>query len=123
MRYKLPSPGRTNSFTSVNVIPEIGIAGRVTDASVGLYTCPVGKKAKITGSMNLDAVGADATYAIAIRRGVIYMPVGVHVGVNGISVIQSKITLQAGDTLTNIGDSGSINGTCDMDCSVQEIPV
>jgi len=71
--------------------------------------------------MNLDAVGADATYAIAVKRGATYFPVGEHVAVNGISVITGEVTLEAGDILTNIGDAGSTNGTCDMDCMVQEI--
>ena len=123
----MPSGGTTVSYSTIAVIPERGISGRVTNAHVGLYQCPTGKKAKVTGSMNLDAIGADLLYAIAVRRGgpgtIIFMPVGEHATVNNISVIQGKVTLQEGDTLTNIGDSGSTNGTCDMDCSVQEITV
>jgi len=120
---RLPSAGVTNSYSTVAVIPEFPKSGRVVVAGTGLYTCPAGKKAKVKGSMNLDAVGADATYAIAIKRGATFFPIGVHVAVNGISVIATEITMEAGDILTNIGDAGSTNGTCDMDCSIQEIPV
>jgi len=119
----MPSAGLTNSYSSVAVIPEIPKTVRVVNADVGLYICPAGKKAKVTGSMNLDAVGADATYAIAVKRGAVFFPVGVHVAVNGISVIAGVVTLDAGDILTNIGDAGSTNGTCDMDCTIQEITV
>jgi len=119
----LPSAGTTNSYSTVAVIPEFPKSGRVVAAATGLYTCPAGKKAKVKGSMNLDAVGADATYAIAVLRSGTYFPVGAHVAVNGISVIAGEVTLEAGDILTNIGDAGSTNGTCDMDCSIQEITV
>ena len=123
----MPSAGTTVSYSTIAVIPERGISGRVTNAYVGLYTCPDGKKAKVTGTLNLDAVGADLRYAIAIARvvgaGVVFTPVGEHATENNISIIQAKVALQEGDSLTNIGDSGSTNGTCDMDCSVQEITV
>jgi len=121
MRSSLPSGGLMNSYSTIAVIPEINVRGRVTVAGVGLYTCPATKKAKAKGSMNLDAVGADATYAIAILRSGIFIPVGAHVAVNGISVIQGEVTMEAGDLLTNVGDAGSTNGTCDMDGSIQEI--
>jgi len=117
----MPNSGLTNSYSDITVIPEFPVSDRVTVASTGLYTCPAGKKAKVKGSMNLDAVGADATYAIAVLRSGTYFPVGEHVAVNGISVIAGEVTLEAGDILTNIGDAGSTNGTCDMDCMVQEI--
>jgi len=117
----MPSPGTTVSYSTVAVVPEFPKSLRVVNANTGLYTCPAGKKAKVRGSMNLDAVGADATYAIAVKRGATFFPVGVHVVVNGISTIATEITLEAGDILTNVGDAGSTNGTCDMDCSIQEI--
>jgi len=108
-------------LSNVAVIPEFPVTGRITNANTGLYTVPPNKKAKVRGSMNLDAVGADATYAIAVKRGATFTPVGQHVGVNGVSFIQGVVILEAGDILTNIGDAGSTNGTCDMDISVQEI--
>jgi len=112
--------GITTSYSTVATIPEFTARGRVIVAGTGLYTVPTGQKAKAEGSMNLDAVGADATYAIAILRGGTYIPVGEHVGVNGISRAQG-IELDADDILTNIGDSGSTNGTCDMNAKIQEV--
>jgi len=117
----MPSPGKTNSYSTIAVIPEVNFRGRVVVAGTGLYTVPALKKAKVKGSMNLDAVGADATYAIAVLRGATFIPVGAHVAVNGISVIQGEVTMVAADILTNVGDAGSTNGTADMDASVQEI--
>lgn len=100
------------------------IEGRVVVAGTGLYTVPVNKKARITqGSMNLDAVGADATYALAILRGGNFRPVGQHVAVNAISTLIGEMNLIAGDIVTNIGDAGSTNGTCDTTCTRQEFPV
>lgn len=113
--------GITASYSTVSTIPQFTVRARVTVAATGLYTCPAGKKAKVTGSMNLDAVGADATYAIAVLRAGTFIPVGAHVVVNGISNINGEITLEAGDILTNVGDAGSTNGTCDMNASIQEI--
>jgi len=115
--------GITSSYSTVATIPQFTARGRVTVAGTGLYTCPANKKAKVTGSMNLDAVGADATYAIAILRAGTFIPVGAHVAVNGVSVINGEVTLEAGDILTNVGDAGSTNGTCDMNASIQEITV
>lgn len=97
--------------------------GRVTAAATGLYTVPAGKVAivkSITG--NLDAVGGDATYAVAILRGGTYRPVGLHVAVNAISIYTGEMLLIAGDIITNIGDAGSTNGTIDMTASVKEYP-
>lgn len=69
--------------------------------------------------MNLDAVGGDATYALAILRAGTYIPIGAHVAVNAISDANNFV-LEAADILTNIGDAGSTNGTCDQDGYIQE---
>jgi len=95
--------------------------GRVTSNATGLYTVPAGKVAVVTSiTMNLDAVGADATYAIAIRRGATFFPIGAHVAVNGISIWNGVMTLEATDIISNVGDAGSTNGTVDMSASVKE---
>jgi len=95
--------------------------GRVTNNATGLYVVPTGKVAVVTSiTMNLDAVGADATYAIAIKRGATFFPIGAHVAVNGISTWTGNMTLEATDIISNVGDSGSTNGTCDMAASVKE---
>jgi len=97
--------------------------GRVTVAATGLYTVPTGRVAIVKSiSGNLDAVGADATYAVAILRAGTYRPVGLHVAVNAISVYTGEMLLIAGDIITNIGDAGSTNGTIDMTASVKEYP-
>jgi len=113
--------GVTSSYSNVATIPEFSQSARVTNANTGLYTCPANKKAKVKGSMNLDAVGVDATYAIAVKRGATFTPIGEHVAVNGIS--KGDTELDAGDILTNIGDAGSTNGTCDQDATIQEVTV
>jgi len=95
--------------------------GRVTNAATGLGVVPASKRWRITEvTMNLDAVGGDATYAAAILRSGTYIPIGAHVAANGISVFQGEMMLQAGDRVTNIGDAGSTNGTCDMTATYQE---
>jgi len=97
--------------------------GRVTAAATGLYTVPAGRRAVVKSiSGNLDAVGADATYAVAILRGGTYRPVGLHVAVNAISVYSGEMLLIAADIITNVGDAGSTNGTVDMTASVKEYP-
>jgi len=97
-------------------------SGRVTAAATGIYTVPAGKTAEVTSvTGNLDAVGGDATYAVALLRGGTYRPIGLHVAVNGISVFVGKMTLVAGDIITNIGDAGSTNGTMDMTVSYVEL--
>lgn len=94
---------------------------RVTNANTGLYTVPTGKIAVVTSiTMNLDAVGADATTAIAILRSSTFFPIGAHVAVNGISTWIGSMVLEAGDIITNVGDAGATNSTCDMSASVKE---
>jgi len=98
--------------------------GRVTNNATGLYTVPTGKKARVTSiTMSLDAVGADATYAAAVNRSGTIRPVGEHVIANRISIFTGEMMLQAGDVVTNVGDAGSTNGTCDMTCTFQEYNV
>lgn len=97
--------------------------GRVTVAGTGLYTVPAGRVAIVKSiSGNLDAVGADATYAVSIIRGANNRPVGEHVAVNAISRFIGEMMLIAGDIITNVGDAGSTNGTMDMTASVKEFP-
>jgi len=97
--------------------------GRVVVAGTGLFVVPANRIAVVKSiSGNLDAVGADATYAVAILRGGNFRPVGEHVGVNGISRFIGELQLIAADIITNIGDSGSTNGTIDMTASVKEFP-
>jgi len=115
--------GITNSYGAVATIPQFGVSARVVLASTGLYTCPANKKAKASGSMQLIAVGVDATYCIAVKRGASYHPVGKFVVAGGESFITGVVVMDATDILTNIGDSGSTNGTTDMDASIQEVTV
>lgn len=117
----MTSSGLTNSYSTVAVIPQFPMSGRINAAATGLYTVPAGKKAIVKGAMVLDAVGADASYAIAVLRSGTYFPLGPFVVAEEQSAIHSQAVLVAGDILTNIGDSGSTNGTCDIDISVQEV--
>jgi len=95
--------------------------GRVTNAATGLYTVPAGKLALVTAiTGNLDAVGADATTAVAIKRGATVFPIGAHVAVNGISTWFGSMVLEATDIITNVGDAGATNSTMDMSASVKE---
>jgi len=112
-------------ITSRNALQGVGFLvsklGRVTNANTGLYTVPAGKVAKVVSIQgNLDAVGADASYSVAIKRGASFFPAGAHVIVNGISQSSGILILQAADIITNVGDSGSTNGTMDMFATVQE---
>jgi len=97
---------------------------RVTAAATGVYTVPAGKVSKILGAtMVLDAVGADATYALAVLRAGSYRAIGAYVPAGGASILSNIIILAAGDILTNIGDNGSTNGTVDMSLSFKEFNV
>lgn len=112
---------------TLNISQKSGLAitvqARVINANLGLSTVPANTSRRVTSlTMSLDAVGADATYAIAILRGGTFIPVGEHVIVNRISALVGELMLQAGDIITNIGDSGSTNGTCDMSTTFQDYP-
>jgi len=113
--------GVTSSYTDVAAIPYFPKHGRIVNSNTGLYTCPADKKAKVLGSMTLDALGADATYAIAVKRGSTYFPVGPFIVVGGISRTNDFVSLEETDILTLIGDNGSTNGTSDITIAVQEV--
>lgn len=99
------------------------VADRVTNAAVGVYTVPVNVHARITDMIgNLNAVGVDATYAVAYLRSGVYIPITTFKGVD-VDMKASAITLVAGDILTNIGDSGSTNGTFDLQATIEEFGV
>ena len=117
----MPSAGITNSYSTIAVIPEFPKNARVVNANTGLYIVPAGKKAKVTGMMILDAVGADATYALAVKKGATFFPLDVFVAAGGVSRVNKEITMDATDIFTNVGDAGSTNGTTDMTAQVQEI--
>jgi len=116
------------SRTALNVSQRTGLTvsihARVVNANTGLSTVPANTVRRMTSlTMNLDAVGVDATYAIAILRGGTFLPIGAHVATNGISVFSGEMLLQAGDIITNIGDTGSTNGTCDMTTTFQDYAI
>ena len=115
--------GITSTYSSVAVIVRRGRSERVTVASSGAYTCPPNTTAEVSGTMNLDATGADAVYAIAVKRNddSVYYPVGPHVIVNQVSAITGIVVMHQGDILTFIGDAGSTTATCDMDASIKEV--
>ncbi len=110
--------GKRGTLNALQNIPGRRVAARVVNANAGLFTATVKTKV-LRASMNLDAVGADATYALAILRAGTFIPIGPHVAVNGISEANDFL-LEAGDILTNIGDANSTNGTCDQDAYLQE---
>lgn len=110
--------------TALNQVQSLGgetKEGRVTNANTGLYTVPAGKKAKVTAVTGVvNAVGGDATYAIAIKRGVNFRPIGPFVAVGPLSSFTGELNLIAGDIITNVGDAGATNATVDMTATVKE---
>ena len=99
------------------------IADRIIDADIGIYTVPVGKRTRLTNILgNVDALGGDATYSIARLRGAVFKSLTISKGI-GIDQLVSAVTFEAGDILTDIGDSGSKNGTFDISATIEEFSV
>lgn len=99
------------------------VAGRIVNADIGIYTVPANIEARITDMEgDLNAVGVDVTYAIAFKRGVIFTAITKFIPI-GTLAKASAITLVAGDILTNIGNSGSTNGTFDLSATIEEFGV
>lgn len=99
------------------------IQGRVTDANVGIYTTPNGKTTRVTDMrIELDSIGSDATYHLAIKTGATFTKITTRIGLSPITNIAtaSAVTLFEGETLTNIGDSGATNGTVDISATIEE---
>ncbi len=98
------------------------VSGRIINANTGIYTVPANRRARVTDIVGvLDTVGVDATYAVAIKR-------AIGGGFDAITLFKvidiemkaSEVTLETGDILTNIGDSGSTNGTFDLSATIEE---
>jgi len=108
-----------NTVQSVDV--ESVKIGRVTNSDTGLYTVPTGKVALVTSITGVyDSVGADATNAIAIKRGSTFTPVGSFGIIRSKSEYNGRMLLAAADIITSIGDNAGTNATVDMSASVKE---
>lgn len=97
-------------------------AKRVSNSNTGVYTVPINKRARITDILGiLDAVGSDATYSIAIKRFVtgLFEPI-TNFGVVSEKLTCSLVTLESGDILTDIGDSGATNASMDITATIEE---
>jgi len=117
--------GKTNSRNTTQRAGRIiRASGRITNADVGIYTVPVNTEARITDiQAQVDAVGADATYAVAIKNGAVFTPITLfRVPADGLFTA-SAVTLSAGEILTNIGNAGAKNGTFDLSCTIEEFGV
>lgn len=98
------------------------VGDRVTNANTGLFTAT--RKTRITSAIAIvNAVGADATYALAIKRGSDFFPIAnfVDATAGNKSELNGSYIMVVGDILTNIGDSGAINGTIDMTANIEEL--
>ena len=119
--------GRTNARNTAQRAGTITrAAGRVINAAIGIYTCPANTKARLTDIQGIvDALGVDATYALAIKDGAVYTPITLFrtATAPNNTMSASAVTLTAGQILTNIGDSGSTNGTVDISATVEEFGV
>ena len=100
--------------------------GRVTLATNGIYTCPANTEARLTDIQGIvDALGADASYALAILDGAVFTPITLFKTATAPdnTMSASAVTITAGQILTNVGDSGSTNGTVDISCTIEEFGV
>jgi len=99
----------------------VTVEGRVTDADVGLYTVPTGKVSRVVSiTGRRESLGADTLAGIAIKRGVNFRAVGNMIVIDEMSSFNGIMLLQAGDIVTNVGDSGATNTTFDMTCTFKE---
>lgn len=119
----------TGTTTARNVTQRAGtilrVHDRIVNANNGIYVVPAKKEARVTDMLgNLNAVGGDAAYAIAVKRfssGLFESITNFQIA--GVDQKASAITLKAGDILTDIGNTGSTNGTFDLAATVEEFGI
>jgi len=116
----------TSKDVARNVSQRAGAAfrvqGRIVNANTGIYTVPTGKRARITDMLgNLNAVGGDATYAIAVKRfiGGAFIEL-TNPKAADVDQLARLVVLESQDILTDIGDAGSTNGTFDLAATIEE---
>ena len=116
----------TGTITARNTTQQAGKIDRVQDtfvnATIGIYTVPNAKRTRATDIKGVvNTVGADATYAIAIK----VFSTGLFKAITnfegaGAQQSASAVTMEAGDILTNIGDSGATNANFSLSATIEE---
>jgi len=104
--------GSVSAYNQIQKIPESAATGTMTDTSV-VYTCPTGKKAKITISYVLVALGAHATTFIVVAAVQMFPMVAANVNL----VQENTFQLNAGETFR-----GYDNATINYTYNVLELP-
>ena len=99
-------------------------SARITNSVTGqVYTCPVGKRARITQiEMFVDALGSDATVHIASRVDANFTELSLGVPISTTAFVTS-LTINELVSITCVGDDGATNQTVDMICTVEEFNV
>ena len=117
--------GKTNSRNTTQRAGKIiRASGRIINANLGIYTVPANTEARVTDlQAKVDAVGTDASYAVAIKNGAVFTSITLFkVPADGLFTA-SAVTMSAGEILTNIGNAGAKNGTFDLSCTIEEFGV
>jgi len=108
------------SRNQIQGIPTTALNSRKVDESPAeFYTCPTGKKAKITGGCTCSGLGA-ATEVQLVAGGVAALRF-IAADVTALTTKSFDISLAAGDTLAKAQNSGT-NGELDLNCSILETP-
>jgi len=98
-------------------IPQIAFNGTATDNTTVIYTCPAGKKAQVTGFIQVIAFGATAVAGLSFGG----VGLDFHTTTDQIYARQPvNVTLKAGDKIQ--GD-GSVNLTVNYLLGIQESAV
>jgi len=110
--------GRVAAYNQVQSRPNFPIISRLTSTAAVWYTCPAGKKARVTGYAILDALGAAVDVHIE-RNPTGGNQVSTDLTVVGQSTGLLELDLVAGDTLGYDQNSGT-NATIDGVWSIAE---
>jgi len=119
----MPGSGLTNSYSDLQLLPSFGVKGRIVSNANTIYTCPTGKKAKITGRGIIDGLGTDTKVGLAIKTGTSFFPITRFTTVDNAVIIDGIVVIAAGEGITTIGNSGGTNAGIDIDIVVTEYSV
>lgn len=119
----LPQIIPRNTLQTIPEIPVLGVSVIIGTTVVVLYTCPAGKKAKITAAaFESNGGGANAIMQARINTNSFHeIPLANQDEPDNVPAMIGQV-LEATDTINLLGDNAADNGAAEFNIALQESP-
>lgn len=119
----LPQIIARNTLQSIPEVPVLGFSVAIGTTVVTLYTCPAGKKAKITAAaFESNGGGANGLMQARINTNSFHeIPLANQDEPDNVPAMIGQV-LEATDTINLLGDNAADNGAAEFNIALQESP-